>query len=230
MITVVGESDDAERLAHALNCPVNENAEIAIRYGSSNTVEARININKPDALELAKHKYNSLIRFREFGLPVPNFSLNADKLKFPILGRRFYHACGTDIQFIGNMDSMVECEYYIEFIPVEDEYRYHVVCGKIVNASEKYGGNMKAYCRNLRTGWRYRDVKSYEVHPYVPDLAKWAIKALRLDFGAVDIITSNNYPYLLEVNTAPGIIQRRAELYAHKLKSYIRSVYGKDRA
>lgn len=223
MLTVIGNSDDAERLAYFLGCRINhDEADIAIRYGCSNTLEISISVNKPGAIEIAKHKFDTLVKFRDFGLPIPNFSKNANDLNFPVLGRKFYHSCGTDIVFIKNPDNIVPCDYYIEFLPISDEYRYHVVCRQIVSATAKYGGDETAYCRNLKTGWRFKEIKSYEAHPHLPAYAKWATRALGLDFGAVDLIVSNNEPYLLEVNTAPGLIDRRAKLYAKRIKQYVK--------
>ena len=44
-----------------------------------------------------------------------------------------------------------------------------------------------------------------------------ALAALRLDFGAVDVITDGeSMSYILEVNTAPGLINETAEWYASR--------------
>ena len=51
------------------------------------------------------------------------------------------------------------------------------------------------------------------------------IKALKLDFGAVDIIRAKNGKlYVLEVNTAPGLEERKLQIYADYFKN-MESIY-----
>lgn len=215
MLTVIGYTDDAENLANALGCQMNGHAQVAVHFGSRRTVNCTYSLNKPKAIELATHKYNTLVAFRKYGLPTPEFSLDPTMLNFPLLGRGFYHSCGTDIVYIEGWDKFKWCDYYIEFMPVEDEYRYHIVGYQCVSASVKVGGNPNAVCRNLRTGWRFEEVES---DSSLETMSIFATRALGLHFGAVDIIISGGKPYLLEINTAPGLIDRRVRLYAKEIK------------
>lgn len=216
MISIIGYSDDSENLASVMGCSMNSDNSVAIRYGDRREgISAMFEINKKEALALARNKHDTLVAFMVNGLPRPNFAINPSALRRPLLGRKFYHSKGSDIVFIKEGQTIPKCDYYIEFMPVEDEFRYHIVGYQCVNASIKYGGDKKAYCRNLETGWKFKDVK---VDTSLYNLSLMAVKALGLDFGAVDIIISKGKPYLLEVNTAPGLIERRVKKYAKELQ------------
>ena len=50
-----------------------------------------------------------------------------------------------------------------------------------------------------------------------------AVETLGLDFGAVDLILHNDTPYVLEVNTAPGLqVDNRLEAYVRAFKEEAR--------
>ena len=218
-MTVIGRGKSSRLLANALGCKRNQNDDIIIRYGKADYRKSRIEINKSEAINLARHKFNSLCVFKSMGISVPNFNLHFEQLKFPILGRKFYHHGGKDIQVIKSKDDFIECDYYIEFLPVQKEYRVHVFNQECISISRKVDGDENVFCRNYATGWRFKEVRIYPNE--IESLAKSSVKVLGLDFGAVDIIISNSKAYVLEVNTAPGIIQKRAELYATKIKQFI---------
>ena len=225
-LTVIGKGGDAKRLAGFLKCKMNDRkAQVGIRYGSKHMGHFPVMINADKAVAKASNKYYTLELLAGLDIPVPKFSTNSTCLKYPMLGRKFYHRKGRDIKVIRNSDELrnQQSDYYVEFIPVREEYRVHVVCGKIASIAIKRGGNPDTYCRNLETGWTFtestwrweRDCKQ------MPEIAMKAVKALGLAFGAVDIIISQNdgKPYILEVNTAPGLIDRRAEIYANLIRT-----------
>lgn len=60
--------------------------------------------------------------------------------------------------------------------------------------------------RNHHTGWIYAR-QDIDIPVCIIEAAKAAVRALELDFGAVDIIYNERYNtcYVLEVNTAPGL-------------------------
>jgi len=98
----------------------------------------------------------------------------------------------------------------------EGEYRVHVFNNEVILYQKKSrrvdeDGNVvtaegeAADVRNLASNWVYRTGNLRRLER-VEDLAKAAITALGLDFGAVDIIMgSGGDVYVLEVNTAPGL-------------------------
>ncbi len=225
-ITILGKSKSAKMLAREIGCGLNEDdATVAIRYGSTRDSSAMLVINSAEAVRLSSHKANAIARLRENGLPVPNFSRDPGDLAYPILCRKFYHTRGNDVLLATGPEdtpTLQQCDYYLEFLTKESEYRLHVINNRVVSSSVKADGNRDAICWNYKTGWRFKLIKSDD--PVLASLKKLAIKSvasLGLDFGAVDIIIAGGSPYVLEVNTAPGLIERRAEIYARKIGELI---------
>jgi hypothetical protein len=82
------------------------------------------------------------------------------------------------------------------------------------NATEG-GANM--LLRSNRLGWKFAIVKK---HPKgLADVAIKAVKALGLDFGAVDCCLDNiNVPYIFEVNSGPGLEATSFDKYVEAFK------------
>lgn len=65
-------------------------------------------------------------------------------------------------------------------------------------------GGANQVLRSNRMGWKFSIVKKYKKE--LEDKAVAAVKALGLDFGAVDCcLDTNDNPYIFEVNTGPGL-------------------------
>jgi hypothetical protein len=80
------------------------------------------------------------------------------------------------------------------------------------------------YIRSHKRGWIFarHDLKHLEYHNAIKTNALYAVKALGLDFGAVDIIFNNFHgvSYVLEVNTAPGCSYTTRKNYAACFEAY----------
>jgi hypothetical protein len=75
---------------------------------------------------------------------------------------------------------------------------------KVLRYPEQY----KRVGRNYHNGWAFELVRAEELANHRPmlDITNRAVRALNLDFGAVDMIQSEAYGYVvLEVNSAPGV-------------------------
>lgn len=239
-ITLIGFGDSATLLADTMGIMRNRrNADVAIAYGYKRASRDRLNsgrypiiINRPEAVEKSSNKFKALEVMKSAGVAVPNFSREWEDLSFPCLGRDNNHVKGTDIKYyaydVDTIDN--ESEYYIEFMEIEKERRYHVIDGQVVAATFKQNGETTgrgAYCRNTTTGWTF---KTYTAEPALSEIAVKAVEAFGLDFGAVDILISGGKPYVLEVNTAPGLIEKRAEIYAQELQKLAERLYnGEER-
>ena len=216
-LTVIGRSPFARLLADILECPMNVDADVAIRYGNHRKiVRCEWEINNLKAVQNARNKDKSLRLFREWDLPVPKFSHDCYRLNLPILGRDRYHYGGTDIAYYDNYVDAEEGghDYYIEYLPIDNEFRYHIAFGGVINSVIKTGGDITSVNRNHTAGWVFKDVKKDE---FLFKLSNAAIECLGLDFGAVDIIISKGKPYLLEINTAPAMVERRMKKLAKEI-------------
>lgn len=106
------------------------------------------------------------------------------------------------------------------------ELRYHIFLGKSIRAGGKihrdgWGGEGQPtphpWIRSLDSGWRV----SYGESPpkRYRDLAKRALEVLGYDFGAVDIgIRADGSALVFEVNTAPGMEEGTAGVWAEAIK------------
>ncbi|NIA10681.1 MAG: hypothetical protein GWP10_13375 [Nitrospiraceae bacterium] len=76
--------------------------------------------------------------------------------------------------------------------------------------------------KSNKRGWCFKKVNISNVPSDLVNEAKAAVKALTLDFGAVDCaIDYNNKAYIIEVNTGPGLQGKTLELYLNEFKEYI---------
>lgn len=119
---------------------------------------------------------------------------------------------------------------YTRYIGKESEYRLHVVGGSVIFTQRKARRLEHAdpnwEVRNLANGFVY--VAADRTNDATEQLAVGAVRALGLDFGAVDIIFGRREPYIgpyvLEVNTACGLEERTAQKYAEALDNYLNPV------
>lgn len=110
----------------------------------------------------------------------------------------------------------LDAPLYTRGVQNHGEYRVHVVNDEVILYQKKSrrvdeDGNVMtaegeaADVRNLASNWVYRTGNLKRLDR-IEQLAINAIKALRLDFGAVDIIMDESGDvHVLEINTAPGL-------------------------
>jgi hypothetical protein len=159
------------------------------------------------------NKFQQLVELARAGVSVPLHSTNGEGLQFPLLGRKFHHVGGKDIVPILGRDAewplrQRGSDFFTQYIPRAAEYRVwafrgtpKAVYSKVLRHPEQLG---RAVGANWGNGF------AFEILPNAPENLKAtgvaAIRALGLDFGAVDILQGNDQRlYVLEVNTAPGV-------------------------
>lgn len=107
---------------------------------------------------------------------------------------------------------VVDAPLYTKYVKKADEYRVHVFGGEVLDVQQKRkrqevpNDEVDYQIRNLAGGWVFcRD--NVDCPDSVRELAVSAVRALGLDFGAVDIGFNRHdgIGYVFEVNTAPGV-------------------------
>ena len=248
--TVVGRGEDARNIANSLGCKrfafKTARDGILIRYGNVRTVNRtgyaahpKYEINTIEAINKARDKFNALKIMEEGGCRVPVAKTESPTIqngKQEIwFGRKFHHHKGLDIVVCKTNREIQKAKeegsnYFVKYIPIGKEYRYHVFGNKILQACIKFKeagnggvGNTDDIIRNLEHGWKFAEV---EPQPKASEYAIKACKSLGLHFGAVDIIEEQGHTklYVLEVNTAPGLDNKRLEAYTKAFKEYIEEV------
>jgi len=135
---------------------------------------------------------------------------------------------GRGIVVAKTENELVDARLYTKYIPKRHEYRIHVFKSKVIDQTKKvlkhdYKGrdDVNFYVRNTANGFVFQR-NGIIVPESVNEMAIKCVNTLELDFGAVDIILDRNgLPYILEVNTAPGIEGTTVKRYADAIRGLV---------
>jgi len=144
--------------------------------------------------------------------------------RFPCLARRMTGHGGTDIVPVFEPKEVqwrlaAGWDWFSSYVPTATEYRVWAYRGDCLDTYEKVmkrPHDYKFVCgRNYRQGFDFVKSKNYTD---ASEQAILAVKALRLDFAAIDILRGEDGQiYILEANTAPGVILSGAQSTLGKL-------------
>lgn len=216
---------------------------IVINWGSSELPEEVLKtriINHPNAVRLATNKLTFFNTVKD-KVSIPPFTTDfQEAIKWTAEGRIVCArtkltgsgADGLVLMSRDNPDGFVKAPLYTQYIPKIDEYRVHVVNGSITDIQRKAlrstwqeenpdkEPNFKV--RNLENGFIYMR-QGINTPNTVLDEAVKAVKEIKLDFGAVDVIYNQNHDkgYVLEVNCAPGVEGTSVQNYTAAFKEMI---------
>lgn len=177
-------------------------------------------LNLPLMIRNASNKLMFFNRMSEEGCGdiIPAFWTNRGDIPddaFPIVCRTILAGhSGAGIVIADTRDDLVDAPLYVKYVKKQDEYRVHV--GRrdgesiIISTQQKRRrlehDDPNWQVRNHANGFIYA---RGDVDPpaCVLDAARRALEATGLDFGAVDVIYNARHaiPYVLEINTAPGL-------------------------
>lgn len=108
--------------------------------------------NHPNDIRKNRNKFEALKIMRQAGVNVPNFAeageikraLQNGTISLPLIARTKYHQggkgaahCPTMAQVDLALNSETKYGYFQTFIPIQDEYRLHMVDGQVVYAAKK---------------------------------------------------------------------------------------------
>lgn len=179
-------------------------------------------INNPRAIATASNKLTCFQALRARNVPSVDFTADQSVVRkwlregHVVYGRRLLNSSqGKGIVVIENLNQMVPCPLYTKGILKAHEYRVHVFGSKIIDVTKKRrraDTETNDFIKNLENGWVYcRD--GVEVPDEVITASRNAVAAVGLDFGAVDLLYRKGEPYVLEINTAPGLEGTTLEKY-----------------
>ncbi len=210
--------------------------DIIINWGSSywpfttGTV-----LNKPVCVRLASNKITALGLMRDAEVSVIPFTLHKPEAAqwleegSYVYERHTVNGHGGDgIRVVHSLDDLGpnSVELYTRGIRIRREYRVHIFRGKVIDHVQKRRRfdcmEVSEFIRNHTHGWVFVR-QNFERLEEVERQAIAAVKALGLDFGAVDIITEkrSGNVYVLEVNCAPGIEGTSLLAYKTAIKEYL---------
>lgn len=182
---------------------------------SSTTLSTTKMLNKPEAVKVAANKLLTFQVLQQAGIPIPEFSTTPEGTRAwtergfrTVVRHKLTAHTGAGIQILQPEDAVPRAPLYTKYIKKDREYRVHVFKGAVIDITEKRKrvGAIDPHplIRNLAQGWVFcRDgVMPVET---VKTQSVAAVRALGLDFGAVDIVERAGQVWVLEVNTAPGL-------------------------
>lgn len=134
---------------------------------------------------------------------------------------------GEGIVVAKTVGDLVQAPLYTKYKKKKNEYRVHVFLGTVLDVQEKRRDREaeldaeQSLIRNHQNGWVFcrEDINRTDA---LDQIAIDAVKALGLDFGAVDIIYNQREDkyYVLEVNTAPGLSGTTLDKYVEAITNY----------
>ena len=203
---------------------VTRNAPKVISYGVPQ--EGALGNTRPKTRRPGFGKiYNMEQMGREGVRTVPWFK--GDKIpngiKFPLLARKEHGYGGTDLVPVLQREELdwriaAGWDWFSQFVPIEQEYRVWVFRDEVLGTYAKQmkrPEQFKYIGRNFRNGFDFVACKD---QADASNEALAAVKALHLDWAAVDLIRSTDgLIYILECNTAPGAIKSGAQKTLRKL-------------
>lgn len=149
--------------------------------------------------------------------------------KFPLFARRSHGCGGEDLMPVFHAQEVpwrvkAGWDWFSSIIPVLTEYRVWTFRGTVLDTYEKVmqrPADFKFMGRNFRNGFEFKCLNDGGPAS-VRREAVLATKCLDLDFAAVDLIEDpNGHIYVLEANTAPGVIRSGAQATLGKLADRI---------
>ena len=208
--------------------------DIIINWGGANRRNVRNTFkvfNDPVFTRNASNKIRAFTILKENGMQnyIPKFTTSKEEaIRFIREGNTVY--CRTSISssqgrgiVIANTEyELVDAPLYTCGVPCTREIRVHVFNNEVIDFSQKKRMNnerlreenisVSETIRNHNNGWVFAR-ENVQVSENVKRVSTDAVRSLGLDFGAVDIVESEDSIKILEINTAPGMVGETVTRY-----------------
>ena len=214
-----------------------------INWGSSSIpdhVRGSSIINRPEVISRVTNKLDFFRLCESAGAPrIPEFTTNTQTVRrwlmdgHKVVVRRVLNGhSGAGIEILeGEGVDIPQAPLYTVYVPKKEEWRLHVFRNggelTIIDQQRKirdpnYEGVPDWNVRSHANGFIF----AREVAPPHPDVLTQALKALDvsgLDFGAVDVVYNQQkgQAYVLEINSAPGLVGTTVERYADAFRRFV---------
>lgn len=207
--------------------------DIIINWGDGKCTLNNV-LNQPSAVEIASNKKKSFEIFAAKGVPVPRFATGKETVTWSgktVCRHKLTGHSGEGIEIVESGKELPDAPLYVEYKKKMVEYRIHVGTAneetRVITVQRKARDlSVPDECvnwevRNHSNGFVFAREGAYPNNDVV-EAACNAIRAIGLDFGAVDIIWNEHErkAYVLEINTAPGLEGQTIEDYAEFFRSH----------
>lgn len=131
---------------------------------------------------------------------------------------------GAGIMIVEAGQQLDDAPLYTRYVFKTKEFRIHATQSKVIDTQRKVRDKTRETLswkvRSHENGFLFQR-QNIEPNAVRDKLAIDTIKALSLDFGAVDIVEDRKGKlYVLEVNTAPGLEGQSVEVYGDMIKEF----------
>lgn len=214
-------------LARALRDENYEGVNINFGFGVNSD-----GLNSPEAIANASNKRKALEIMCEAEVPIPPLYTPDEAyeavLDAPLVGRKNYHRKGRGFYYCEDEDDVEHAirkgaTHFLEYITDTREFRAHIVNGNCIKISEKHGDGLT---RNVEAGAVFSYPHDFNHKKSLRKVAKQAVEALGLDFGAVDVLYKDKQFYTLEVNTAPCLTNERSDTLSRYVNAFLENSGG----
>lgn len=221
---------------------IQRRGDVVINWGASSTDNVSIipSLNKFSTIRTAANKLESLKAFTNFAVRCPMWTRDIRYANSWIREEGCKVYCrttltgkgGDGIIIASTVDELVDAPLYTKGVKAGYEYRVHVFNGEVIDYVKKGRKRLEEgeerpshLIRNYTKGWIFIR-EDIELPEMVKQEAIKAVKALGLDFGAVDIaqVRDSEDVVVYEVNTAPGLQGTTLEKYIEAIQKYIRDI------
>ena len=223
--------------------------DVVINWGNSTRPEnfewQSHDLNHPDSVKRAANKLVTLNCLASHDVPTPDFTNDPlEALDWAahghtiVIRHRLNAHSGEGIELFTEDDYFAEnnmpvAPLYVKYKKKRSEYRVHVFGDDIIDIQEKRKqialtsdrNELQSKIRSHANGWAFCR-EDLNIPDNLASIARNAVRALDLDFGAVDIIYNQreNQCYVLEVNTAVGLEGSTVGFYADAITDYVNSL------
>jgi len=200
---------------------------LVVNWGSARPF-GRLMLNAPQSIAKAISKLRTFHALRDRRVNAPQFTDSREHAAHfgTTFARKDGLRGGDGIVICKPGQDLPEADFYVQYIPPICEMRVHVFNSTVIDYVQKGRKNGDkpegdaAMIRNRANGWIFMR-EDVQLSGNVAETAKAAVMALGLNFGAVDILLSklDGHPYVLEVNTAPGLEGTTLDKYVEAFAS-----------
>jgi hypothetical protein len=201
--------------------------DYVIRYGSTSLHEGIDTLNSLEVIRTCSNKLSFSNMMRENNIYTPVFSRGSPS-HFPIIVRTTLNSFGGRGMILVNnaKDFHYENAYWTPYIATDFELRVHVLGGKIIRVFRKEGG--ENYIRTSSNGWHF-SLRENETYPKVNSVVKKIFSTPMFSncFMALDLGWDSSVKeyVVFEGNSAPGLNEHTANLYAEYILNKIKTIY-----
>jgi len=171
--------------------------------------------------EAFTNKLRQALRLGITGIPTITISLTQEGPDW--YPRRNDHQQGFDFTNRSLRRGDIPADFFVKKEAINEEWRVHVFRStkdnmRVLRTAKKVQNRPDAHpwVRSHRLGWKLSYIGG--ISDEGRQIARDAVRALHLDFGAVDLgIRNDGSVFVLEVNTCPGLEGGTLEMYAENI-------------